>query len=218
MAALLFTIPKSLIKNKQATGNRAIRVAKGKEKHASNNFRKSDSSEAKPYATGETVAARQRLKEIERVKNLRQRITNKCYHRTQSYSEQSPQQVELRPNSPEPSVRLRAAQVPQTHPGNSGRSESTRGDHILCPEETPNRICRNYSPSWEGMQVKERECSDPWAWRSPEGTAVRIVKKGRLQMILPFTIGRKSQMFIIRNGFWVEISNDLTSCYMNKNS
>lgn len=137
IAALLFTIPKSLIKNKQATGNRAIRIAKGKEKHASNNFRQSDSSEAKPYTTGETVAARQRLKEEKGSRILRQRITNKCYHRTQSYPEQSPQRVQLRPNSPGPSVRLRAAQVPQTHRGSQEGQWAPEGITSYAPKKHP---------------------------------------------------------------------------------
>lgn len=173
MAALLFTIPKSLIKNKQATGNRAIRVAKGKEKHASNNFRKSDSSEAKPYATGETVAARQRLKEIERVKNLRQRITNKCYHRTQSYSEQSPQQVELRPNSPGPSVRLRAAQVPQTHWGTQEGWRAPEGSTSYAPKKHPTEPA-----GITARAEKERKQRNPWAWRSPKVQLSGLWRKG----------------------------------------
>lgn len=49
----------------------------------------------------------------------------------------------------------------------------------------------------------------PLGLEESEGTALRIVEKRGLQMILPFIIGRRSQMFIISNGFWVEIGNDL---------
>lgn len=41
----------------------------------------------------------------------------------------------------------------------------------------------------------------PLGLEESEGTALRIVEKRGLQMILPFIIGRRSQMFIISNGF-----------------
>ena len=78
--------------------------------------------------------------------------------------------------------------------------EHQRGSHPM-PRRNTQQNLPELLPKLRRNAGKGTGMLRPLGLEESEGTALRIVAKRVLQMILPFTMGRKSQMFIIRNGF-----------------